>query len=385
MPSIHAIRWIENLKGESHELYWFDILDRGNFNISNEIKINKITSWKKRKKKYIRGEYFLRKKAPLIYYKLQPYLETTIDEQLVKIIKDIKPDIVHSFEMQGCSYPILKTMLKYPKLTWVYSCWGSDLYYYQNFKRHKKKIEKILKRIQVLHTDCKRDYLLAKKMGFNGDFVGVIPGGTGYDLKLLEAYKKPIEEREIILVKGYEHNFGRALNVLKALNILSSKLVKYKVVVFGAHKKVVDFINKNELNFKVFHRDELSHDDLIVLMGKAKIYIGNSISDGMPNTLLEAIVMNAFPIQSNPGGASAEVIEHDVNGLLISDPENINLIKIQILKALQYDKQEKLHKAATINTIISNKKLEYSFNKKKIINFYRDIEIDLACVTSFSK
>ena len=62
IPSIHAIRWIENLKGEPHELYWFDIMDRGNILISNDIKINKITNWKKRKKKYLKGEYFLQKK-----------------------------------------------------------------------------------------------------------------------------------------------------------------------------------------------------------------------------------------------------------------------------------------------------------------------------------
>jgi hypothetical protein len=64
--------------------------------------------------------------------------------------------------------------------------------------------------------------------------------------------------------------------------------------------------------------------------------------------------------------------------LLISDPEDINLIKVQILKALQYDKQGKIHNAAKINTIISDKKLEYFFNKQKIINFYRDMEINLS-------
>ena len=29
MPSVHVIRWIENLKGSDHELYWFDVLNRG--------------------------------------------------------------------------------------------------------------------------------------------------------------------------------------------------------------------------------------------------------------------------------------------------------------------------------------------------------------------
>ena len=44
----------------------------------------------------------------------------------------------------------------------------------------------------------------------------------------------------------------------------------------------------------------LPQDELMKLIGKSLIYIGNSISDGMPNTLLEAIVMGVFRIQSNP-------------------------------------------------------------------------------------
>ena len=56
--------------------------------------------------------------------------------KLEKIIREIQPDIIHSFEMQSCSYPILKTMNKFPNNKWLYSCWGSDLFYYQKNKGH---------------------------------------------------------------------------------------------------------------------------------------------------------------------------------------------------------------------------------------------------------
>lgn len=36
MPSIHAIRWIESLENTPFELYWFDIMDRGNILISKK-------------------------------------------------------------------------------------------------------------------------------------------------------------------------------------------------------------------------------------------------------------------------------------------------------------------------------------------------------------
>lgn len=374
MPTIHAIRWIENLKNTNHELFWFDIMDRGDILISDDTNLKKIIAWKERKIKYLKGEYFLRKKTPKIYASIAPFIEVTIQGKFENIIKDIQPDLVHSFEMQNCSYPILKTMQKFSKIKWMYSCWGSDLFYYQNFKSHRKKIEAILQRIDFLHTDCKRDYTIAKKIGFSGKHVGVIPGGTGYKLDNLFKLKQPIHLRKIILVKGYEHTFGRAINVLKALNLLKENIKKYQVVVFGAHLKTIEYIKKNNLNYKYFDKDSLGHAEVLSLMGKAKIYIGNSMSDGMPNTLLEAIVLNAFPIQSNPGNVSSEIIKNGVNGLLIEDAESINEIKSVIEKAIVIEEKTGFNEATNINLDISKSRLDFSLNKQKVIDLYNCIE-----------
>ena len=214
MPSVHVIRWIENLKDTSHELFWFDVLDRGRLDTLDSV--TQVVNWKKRKVKYIKGEYFLSKKFPKVYEKVHPYLEVTANDGLKRVILDIKPDVVHSFEMQGCSYPIFKVMQECSNIKWLYSCWGNDLYYYQQFPIHLKKIKLLLSRVNYLHTDCKRDFELAKQLGFQGKHVGVIPGGTGYKLQDLEIYKLPLEDRKIILVKGYEHHLGRGLNIIMA-------------------------------------------------------------------------------------------------------------------------------------------------------------------------
>ncbi|MGE8339825.1 MAG: glycosyltransferase [Flavobacterium sp.] len=369
MPSIHIIRWIENLKDTDIELYWFDILGRGKLETFDSIK--QFVGWKKRKVPHIKGEYFLRKKYSDLYEKILPYLEVTANEVLEKIIIELKPDVVHSFEMQSCSYPILNTMNKFPKVKWVYSCWGSDLFYYMNFKTHNYKIRNVLKRVDFLHTDCKRDLDLAVQLNFSGKFLGVIPGGTGYKIQELEPFKLPVSERKIILVKGYEHHLGRGLNIVRALHSIEKEIKEYKVIVFGAHSKVKDYIESNMLNFHFFDRHELSHNELIELMGRSLIYIGNSISDGMPNTLLEAIVMGAFPIQSNPGGVTEEIISNNVNGFLIQNPESIEEIKENILKAI-YDLRL-LEKASFKNQEIATERLDYFENKLKVIEMYKTI------------
>ena len=110
-------------------------------------------------------------------------------------------------------------------------------------------------------------------------------------------------------------------------------------------------------------------------MGKSLIYIGNSVSDGLPNTLLEAIIMGAFPIQSNPGGATAEIISNNKNGFLIEDPEDVDSISELIVKAI--NNPALLQNAFILNQIIAQERLDYNFNQQKIVDLYHKIESDL--------
>ena len=369
MPSIHVIRWIENLKDTSYEMYWFDVLGRGRLETIDSV--TQFVDWKQRKVPNIKGEYFVKKKAPSIYSIFHSFLEVSANEELEKILKEIKPDVVHSFEMQHGSYPIVKAMNKFSHVKWIYSCWGSDLYYYKNFKSHRKKIREVLKRINYLHTDCARDFVLAKELGFKGKHAGIIPGGSGYDLEEFSKFKIPVSDRKIILVKGYQHTFGRALNVIKALQNIPEIIANYEVVVFGAHSDVINYITLNQLKFKTFTRNELSQREVMQLMGKSLIYIGNNISDGMPNTLLEAIIMNAFPIQSNPGNVTSEIIDNESNGLLIANPEDIKAIEELIISAIK--NPLRIASAAVINTKIAAEKLDKKKVRKEVISLYKQL------------
>lgn len=375
MPSLHAVRWIENLNGSGHDLYWFDVLGKGK--LPTKISIKQITNWKDRKLPYIKGEYFLRKKIPILYNKFQTFLEVTANEKLEQILLELKPDLVHSFEMQNCSYSIFKTMKKFRNVKWLYSCWGSDLYYYQNQTNHLLRIKAILNRINYLHTDCERDFKISKELGFKGKFSGVIPGGGGFHLGQFLPFVESVSERKIILIKGYQHHLGRGLVLVKAVQNIQETIgiLGFEVVVFGAHPVLIDFVKENNLPYQVYDRLGLVHQDLLALMGKAAFYLGNSISDGMPNTLLEAIVMGAFPIQSNPGNVTAEIITHNKNGYLIENPEDVNEISDLILKAIE--NPDLMQNAFITNQQIAKEKLDYFYNHQKIVALYQQINKEL--------
>lgn len=375
MPSIHVVRWIENLKDTTIDLYWFDILNRGA--LQTEVNLTQITNWHKRKRSPIKGEYWLSKKLPSLHQKIQPFLEVTVEEKFREILNSVQPDVVHSFEMHSSTIPVLKVMNDFPKIKWVYSCWGSDLFYYQNFPKKNIQIKAALHRINYLHTDCQRDYEIAKQLGFAGKHLGIIPGGTGFKLSELEAFKKSHNSRNTIVVKGYQHHVGRGLNIVKALHQIDKEIERHnlKVVVFGAHQPIIDYIVQNQLSYTYFDRQGLSHQELLKLMGESLIYIGNSTSDGMPNTLLEAIVMGAFPIQSNPGNVTSEIIQNAINGLLIENPNSVDEITRHVLLAI--NSKEMLENAVVANQEIAITQLDYDVNKQKVIDLYLQIEKEL--------
>lgn len=375
MPSLHAVRWIENLNTLDYELYWFDVLGKGE--LPTRSKMHQITNWKRRKIPYIKGEHFLQQKLPAFYSALGPFLEVTANEKLAQVLKEIQPDVVHSFEMQSSSYPILETMQKFSHIKWIYSCWGSDLFYYQNQPQHLPKIRAVLSRIQYLHTDCERDFIIAKQLGFSGKHLGVIPGGGGFHLEQFLTSMQSISDRKIIFIKGYQHHVGRGLVLVKAMHNIQVEIenIGFEVVVFGAHQEVKDYVVTNQLPYKVYGRHGLAHQELLELMGKSALYLGNSISDGMPNTLLEAIIMGAFPIQSNPGNVTAEIITHSKNGYLIENPNDVTAISDLILKAIQ--QPELLQSAFEINQKIAKERLAYQVNQQKIVALYQQIENDI--------
>jgi hypothetical protein len=337
---------------------------------------NNITGWSKRKVPYLKGEYFLEKKLPSVFYKIEAYLKVTASKKLEELIKEIKPDLVHSLEMQSQTYPILKTREKI-KFKWAYSCWGNDIFFYKDKKEHQVKINTIIHGIDYFFLECNRDKNLIKSIDLNAKVLAVdFPGGGGYNLEKYKKHILPVESRNLILLKGYEHNFGRALFILKALTLISEELKNYEIYVYSAHDKVKEEIikiNKNyNLNIKYSTRkSQISHDELLHKFGSAKIAIGNSISDGVPNTLLEAIILGAFPIQSNPGGASEDYIKDGENGFLIQNPEDAIEISKLISKVL--NNEELLDSAFLLNQEIATK-LEYNVIRKKVLDAYSKIE-----------
>ena len=374
LASKHFFNWAEQLKDSEHEIYWLDVFD-SNTNVEQIGFINQIIGWRYRIN--FPGRYKLKFRYPGINKAVNKFNERSLNKFLDKIIKEIKPDVVHSFVMYVSTAPVLDVMKNHCGIKWVYSSWGSDLYYYEKQPAYLQDIRKTLPEIDFMFADCKRDHQIALKNGFQGDFLGVFPGGGGLELEKYKGYIKPTEDRTLIVVKGYQGLHGRCISVLNALEKLRTELFNFQILIFGAAKEVSNYISTSDLqnwdNLRVL--SHIPHDKVMKLLGEALLFIGNSMSDGTPNTLLEAIVMESFPIQSNPGGATAEIIEHGKNGFLINNPEDPEEIKQLILHAITNPKQ--IAAAIEHSNVNVKPRLSREIIKKSVLEKYNYIAQNL--------
>lgn len=374
IPNHHFFQWVKQLENSGHTVFWFDITDGAGF-VEKIRWVKQYNGWK------LKVNFPFRKRIKHYLPKFSRWLEklnthnfeTVFEQKLL----EIKPDIVHCFEMNLTGIPISSVMYKYPSITLMYSSWGSDMYYFREHGLQEYEVNSFLKRVNALISDCMRDYRIAIQNGFANQFLGVYPGNGG--IAYPKSHVKQIADRDTIMVKGYESFGCKASVIIKALEIVPVELFdNLKIIVYSADDVIIEQIQNSNwfksVQIQLLPRSQfLSNEVMLQLMGKANIHISNNISDGMPNTLLESMGMGAFPIQSNPGNASAEVITHGVNGFLIDDPLDSTALATLIQKAIL--DQALREEALVYNVTFAQHQYDRNRLQKEIEQLYQQVII----------
>lgn len=372
--SNHLFNWVLQLKESGHEVHWFDLNDANTY-VKRIDFVHQTVKWK-RIVEYP-GRYWIKNNISSLDTIIERFNNRKFLDVFQKKFEEIQPDVIQSFEMHSACVPILGLMNNHPKIKWIYSAWGNDLFYYQNEPEKLKGIKAVFDRLDYMFADCTRDFLIAEKHGFKGEYLGTFPGGGGYDLSYSDPMVREFKDRDTILIKGYEHKFGRCNNVLDALLEIEDDIKGFNIIVFAATKEVLEKVKAPEFkkmkNLEV--NKNIARGELLELMGRSLIYVGNSISDGMANTLLESVIMGSFPIQSNPGGASAEIIEHGKNGFLIENPEDIKEIATLVKRAVI--DPELLRSGIAYNDTHIKPLLERKYIRDQVLEKYHLVEQNL--------
>lgn len=378
--SIHTARWISQIAEQGWDIYIFPSITKAG--IQPEIKsvsvycsffeilrgLRPASNVKIRRGSFLIGlrslysQFFTKKR-----YSHRPL-------ELKWLIDKVKPDIIHTLETQHAGYLVAETRKMYAQdfPLWIHSNWGIDLHFYGQLKFHKMLIRDMLSLVDVFICEGGRDSRLAIEHGYKGEIAFNIPGGGGYDLNYFELRRKmtPTSQRKLILVKGYQNEVRRALVALRAIERCADILSGYEVVIFSASPDVVVKAELLTATTGIQTRivPHSSQQELFELLAEARLSMTVNLSDGLPNTMLEAMLMGALPVQSWTSCAD-EWIENGVNGFLVP-PEDPEEIEFALRRALSDNFL--VDEAANINWSIARERLERNSLKKKVVALYNN-------------
>lgn len=380
--SVHTARWISQLDGEGWDVHLFPVSHRP---LHSDLRRVTVHPPVRRPRPDLdrsvrqRGiRWPLPRGSVRLEWTLERMSRTNRAARLARLISRLRPDVVHSLEMQHAAYLTLESRrllggTEFPP--WIYSCWGSDLYYFGRKPEHAERVEAVLSACDYLITDCERDRDLAAEHGFRGTFLGVFPGPGGFDIERMRQTRgrAPASSRRVIALKGYHDDLwvGRALVGLEAIHRLSASLTEYEVVIYSAEDNVrhaAGYISRTT-GLRLTVLPESPPDEIVALMGRARIAIGVNISDGVPNTMLEAMIMGALPIQSDTI-STREWISDGENGLLVA-PEDVADVERALRRALADDAL--VDRAARLNGDLTDQRVARAVVAPRVLDAYRRV------------
>ena len=112
-------------------------------------------------------------------------------------------------------------------------------------------------------------------------------------------------------------------------------------------------------------KDPISHEELLSVFGKSKIYIGCSVSDGISTSFLEALTKGVYPIQTNTSCAG-EWLEKGIIASLI----NLDLTELESELWRVITEKDLIDFATRANLQVAIQNLSFEGIKKKALAFY---------------
>jgi glycosyltransferase involved in cell wall biosynthesis len=385
--SIHTARWINQLQGLGWDIRLFPSMDIGfqSPDLSNVTIYHSIYGKQANLDKTIklRGTriFFPRTSNEIAYVcraAIKYYRPRNRVDQLSKVIKQFQPDIIHAMEFQHAGYLVSEVKKNYRGNfpTWIATNWGSDIYLFGRLAEHQKKIKEVLETCDYYSCECQRDVQLAKQMGLKGDVLPVMPNTGGFDLERTAVLRQPgsTSARRVIMLKGYQTFAGRALVGLRALALCASELTGYHVVIYSASDdvKIAAELTSKLTGVPIEFMPPCSRDDMLRMFGQARIHIGLSISDAISTSLLESMVMGAFPIQSCTSCAEEWITEGETGSIV--PPEDPEAVSAAIRKALSDDGL--VDRAAGLNAKVARERLDQQLIRPKVIDMYNNIFVE---------
>ena len=389
MPnSIHTCRWVNQLADQGWDVHLYPSTDGGIHPDLKNLTVHQLIYRRPHglsKTVKVRGLRWPSERYELVgrmamNSMVRMVLRVRSEDQpvhfLARTIRRIKPDIVHSLEIQHAGYMTYdaRALLAGGLPTWIATNWGSDIFLFGRLPEHIARIRQVLAACDYYSCECERDVAMAREMGLRGDVLPVLPSTGGFDLVRGAELRQPgpPSARRLILLKGYQNWAGRALVGLRAMALAADALRgRYRLGVYLANNdvRIAAELLAQSAGIAVEQIGRCSHDEMLRLFGQARVHIGLGISDAISTTLLEAMVMGALPIQSCTACADEWIVDGE-SGLIVP-PEDPEPIAAAIRRAVSDDAL--VDRAAEMNAQVARERLDQEIIRPQVVAMYERI------------
>jgi hypothetical protein len=229
-------------------------------------------------------------------------------ERLAQEIREWRPHVVHTLGLEPASYFFLqmRRTMDLPPAAWVVTARGGpELALHRFLPDRAAAMREVFQTCDQLIADNELNYRYAIELGLAPDKAapfGRMPGVGGVDIEALRARRSvPAARSRVILVpKAYDCPASKVLPVFEALKLCWDSIRPCEVHFTAATEEARIWFATLPQPIRDACRvhDRISRDELLALMGRARIMLMPSLTDGVPNMLYEAMASGCAPIVS---------------------------------------------------------------------------------------
>lgn len=229
---------------------------------------------------------------------------------LSRILRQWRPHVVHTLGLRYAAYfyrHVQKTFGPDPGPLWVAQARGGpDLALDRLDPEFSGRIAEVLAHCDAFIADNARNYELALELGLAPGKVsplGPVPGAGGVDLAelaTLRAGPPSTRTRTIVWPKAYEGRQSTARPVLEALSRVFERIRPEAVHMLAASPETLDWWREQSAHVRerCHLHGRIPNAETLRLLGQARVMLAPSLSDGVPNSLYEAMALGALPVLS---------------------------------------------------------------------------------------
>ena len=227
---------------------------------------------------------------------------------LVRILRDWKPDIVHTLGMDPAGEMLFDVRREHAleDSHWVLQTrGGSDLALSRFDPARVDRLKSVLRSAGTILSDNSVNFEIALDWGVPPERlspIGIVPGTGGVEIDLLSAYGdgEPSARRAIVWPKAYECPWSKALPIFEALSQHWHRLPQCDIHMLATEPETRMWFHALPAAVRrASHLHErVPRQELLALMGKSRVMLAPSLVDGTPNSMFEAMAAGAFPVLS---------------------------------------------------------------------------------------